>query len=140
MIAAIAVVVTVTGLYAWCAPVVANRLPPAWAVRSVVVASAVVAGALWFALWVAAGFTWIGQEPEIAKLGPWSPHVLRADSPIPQPAAVTAGIVLGVAAYAATNAVVRHAHATVHIDRDCSRVGASGSVVAPWTSPPAGFG
>lgn len=90
MIAARAVVVTVTGLYTWCAPVLPNRLPPAWAVRSVVVASAVV--------------------------------------------------ILGVAACAATNAVVRRAHAMVQIDRACSRLGASGSVVAPWTSPPAGFG
>src|SRR5215218_10190281 len=43
-------------------------------------------------------FTWVGQLPEIAPLGPWSAAILHHDDPIPDPAAIGATLLLPVLA------------------------------------------
>ena len=49
-------------------------------------------------------FTWVGQLPEIAALGPWSTATLRQDDPIPDPAAIGATLLLPLlAAQASSN-------------------------------------
>lgn len=138
MIAAILAVLACTVVYAVVAPRVARHIDPAVAVRVLVPSSVLFAAAGSFALAVAA-FTLIGQFPEIAELGRWSPATLRADAPIP-PAAASAGIVLLV--YATVSAVVlvsRRSRALVVVHRSCGRLGSPGSVVVIESDSPNAF-
>lgn len=131
-------VLACTVVYAIVAPRVALHIDPAVAVRMLVPASAVFAAAGSFALAVAA-FTLIGQFPEIAEMGRWSPATLRADAPIP-PAAAGAGIVL--LAYATISAVVlvsRRSRALIEVHRSCGRLGSPGSVVILESDTPNAF-
>lgn len=79
-----AVVVAVLAglLFAAAGPPLARRLAPAVATRLLVPASLAVASSSVFVLSVMA-FTWVGQFPEVAERGSWSPDTLRATSPIP---------------------------------------------------------
>nr|WP_238361859.1 M56 family metallopeptidase [Actinopolymorpha pittospori] len=47
----------------------------------------------WFVLAVSA-FTWVGQQPEVAELGPWSPRALHVQTPIGRGPAIGALVVL----------------------------------------------
>ena len=138
MIAAMLAVLACTIVYAVVAPRVAPLIDPAVAVRMLVPASAVFAAAGSFAIAVAA-FTLVGQFPEIAEMGRWSPAALRADAPIP-PAAAGAGIVL--LAYATISTVVlvsRRSRALIEVHRSCGRLGSPGSVVILESDTPNAF-
>jgi Zn-dependent protease with chaperone function len=76
--------------YAGLAPDLTARIRPAWGVRLVVVVSVAVAAAGLFVLG-ATGFTWAAQDPEVARVGRWSPDQLRATDPVPR---VEAGLCL----------------------------------------------
>jgi hypothetical protein len=138
VIAAMLAVLACTVVYAVVAPRVAPLIDPAVAVRMLVPASAVFAAAGSFAIAVAA-FTLVGQFPEIAEMGRWSPATLRADAPIP-PAAAGAGIVL--LAYATISGVVlvsRRSRALIEVHRSCGRLGSPGSVVILESDTPNAF-
>src|SRR5262245_52163306 len=109
-------------LYSAAAPVLGRRLPPATATRLLVAGNVLVAAGMSFILAVVA-FTWVGQAPEIAELGPWSVASLRARSPIPvDAAAVSAVLVIG-AAVSVVVATVRRIRSLGRNNRACRGLG-----------------
>src|SRR4051794_22224681 len=80
-------------LFAATAPALGPRLPPAVATRVLVTGSLAVTASTMFVLAVVA-FTWVGQLPEIAALGPWSAVALKHDDPIPDLAAIGSALLL----------------------------------------------
>jgi Zn-dependent protease with chaperone function len=131
-------VLACTLAYAVAAPRIAGRIGPAVAIWMLVPASLLFAAAGTFAVAVAA-FTLIGQFPEIAEMGRWSPATLRSDAPIP-PAAAGGGLVL--LTYATMSAIVlvsRRSRALMEVHRSCGRLGAPGSVVIVESDTPNAF-
>jgi hypothetical protein len=96
-------------------------LPPATAVRLLVVASLVTALAGGFALAVA-GFTVAAQDAEIAELGHWSADALRA-TPIPPLAGVVAGLLVVPLFVAAVARLIRAARQLWVADAACRELG-----------------
>ena len=78
------VTLAVSLLFAATAPALGRRLPPALATRMLVAGSLAVTASTLFVLAVVA-FTWVGQLPEIAALGPWSTATLRQRRSHPRP-------------------------------------------------------
>lgn len=138
MINALLLVMASTCVYAGWAPLLARGLPPAVATRLLVVASLAVTAAVWFVLAVAA-FTWIGQQPEIAELGPWSPQLLRTDTPIGFEPAVAASAALAAVSVWAIVVVTRRARALLDVHRLCGRLGQPGALVVLETDTPDAF-
>jgi Zn-dependent protease with chaperone function len=138
MIFAALAVLAVSVAFAAAAPRLVPALTPARAVRLLVPAAAAVTGAVWFVLAVLA-FTWIGQDAEIAALGPWSPRLLAAQAPVTHPAAAAALAVLLTVVGCATAVGVRRARALVEVHRACGRLGAPGSLVVLDTEAPDAF-
>ncbi|MFE9694993.1 M56 family metallopeptidase [Micromonospora sp. NPDC005806] len=97
-------------------PPLADRLPPATAVRLLVPGAVLGAVATVFVL-ATVTFTWLGQLGEVAEVGAWSPQVLRLLDPIPVPAAITAGALLVLATLWAAISGVRIARALVAVRR-----------------------
>ncbi|MFD2079652.1 Zn-dependent protease with chaperone function [Actinopolymorpha cephalotaxi] len=138
MIGSVVVVLACAGAYGWVAPALARSLPPALATRLLVPAGLAVSAAAWFVLAVTA-FTWIGQDAEIAELGPWSPQRLRALAPI---APAIAEIALGVLAVVCVRTMLRLAartRALLRIHRACGRLGEPGAVVVVDSDVPDAF-
>ena len=128
MIIAVVVAMVVSLLFAAIAPGLGRRLPPAVATRVLVVGSMVVTASTLFVLAVVA-FTWVGQLPQIAALGPWSTATLRYDDPIPYPASIGATLLLPVLAAQATRLVVRRCRALLAVQRSCRHLPSSRSLV-----------
>jgi hypothetical protein len=112
----------VTVLYAAAAPALGRRLPPSTATRLLVAGNVVVAAGVSFILAVVA-FTWVGQAPEVAEMGPWSGATLRATSPIPAGPAAISAVLVTAAAVSATLAAVRRIGSLVRINRACRGLG-----------------
>jgi Zn-dependent protease with chaperone function len=74
-------------------------------------------------------FTWIGQLPQIAALGPWSAVALQRDDPIPQPAAVGAALLLPLLAAQALMITVRRCRALLAAQRSCRHLPDNSSLV-----------
>ncbi|MCX4547698.1 M48 family metalloprotease [Streptomyces sp. NBC_01387] len=73
------------------APRTARRLPPraaAWMLTS----AAVIAAGAWVAVLAMLGVTFIGQIPQVAAEGRWSPRVLAADNPLDWPVAAACAV------------------------------------------------
>jgi hypothetical protein len=87
-------------------PHLSRALPPAVAVRALVPAAVVVAGATVFVLGTVT-FTWLGQLGELAEWGTWSPRSLHLLDPIPWPAAALAGALLGLVGCWTAHTVLR---------------------------------
>ncbi|PZG02952.1 M48 family metalloprotease [Micromonospora deserti] len=138
MIIASLMVLTTTIGFGLCGPRLTRSLPPATAVRLLVPTSLAMSVALWFVLAVAA-FTWIGQDAEIAALGPWSAQILRTLSPIPPAAAMAALVVLVSVAVHASVVVTRRTRALVDVHRLCGRLGTPGALVVLDTDTPDAF-
>ena len=109
-------------------PLLGRRLTPAAAVRLLVPASLLVAGSSVFVLAVMA-FTWIGQLPEVAEIGPWSGAMLRASSPVPTGLAAFSGLLLVPAAVWALTLAARRGYAILAVHRSCRHLGTPGSLV-----------
>jgi Peptidase family M48 len=128
--------------FAVLAPPLGRRLPPATATRSLAPATLAMAAATVFVLGVVA-FTWLGQFPVIAALGPWSTSRLDATDPVPDPVAVASLVLLAVAA---VRAVVRIVRALVAVRRAYADPRPAGDLIvldsnrpeAFCTPPPAG--
>ena len=105
-------------LFAATAPALGRRLPPAPATRVLVVGSLAVTASTLFVLAVVA-FTWVGQLPEIAALGPWSTVALRRADPIPDSAAIGAALLLPLLAAQASWWVVRRCRALLAVQQSC---------------------
>lgn len=138
MIAAVLVVLAAELAYAALGLRLTRLFPPAAAVRLLVPAGLAVSAAVWFVLAVAA-FTWLGQDREIAALRPWSPQILRAQSPIPRVPAMAAFVILLAAIANAIVVVARRARLLLDVHRACSRVGVPGSLVILDSDVPDAF-
>jgi hypothetical protein len=100
------IALAVSLVFAASAPGLGRRLPPALATRTLVTGGVVVTASTVFVLAVVA-FTWIGQLPEVAALGPWSSSALHHDSPIPAAVAVGSGLLLALLGALTIRGVVR---------------------------------
>lgn len=138
MIGSLLAVLALAGVFALAGPIIARRVAPAVATRLLVPASLMIAAASTFTLGVAA-FTLIGQVPEIAELGPWSPNTLRVDTPVPPGAAIVGCLLLSYAAISALSLVSRRSLAMVGVHRTCGRLGAPGSLVVVESDTPDAF-
>jgi len=125
---AVLVTMALSVLFAATAPALGRRLPPTLATRMLVTGSLAVSASTLFVLAVVA-FTWIGQLPQIAALGPWSTATLRQDDPIPDPAAIGAAVLLSLLAAQATRLVVRRCHAVFAVHRSCRHLPHADSLV-----------
>jgi hypothetical protein len=128
VITAVVVAMVVSLLFAATAPALGRRLPPAVATRALVAGSLAVTASTLFVLAVVA-FTWVGQLPEIAALGPWSAATLHQDDPIPDPAAIGATLLLPVLAAQAGRIVVRRCRALFAVQRSCQHLPSTSSLV-----------
>jgi Zn-dependent protease with chaperone function len=128
MIAAVVVAMLVAVLFAVVAAPLGRRLPPALATRVLVGGGLAVTGSALFVLAVVA-FTWIGQLPAIAALGPWSPATLRHDSPIPDAAAAGATLLLALLAAQVARIVLRRSRALLAVSRSCRHLPEASALV-----------
>jgi Zn-dependent protease with chaperone function len=138
MISSLFAIFAFTTAFALIGPVIARRVSPALATRMLVPGSILTAIASTFALGVAT-FTLIGQFPEIAEMGQWSPTALHADTPIPTAAALAGGIVLAYTAISAVILVSRRSVAFVEVHRTCGRLGSPGALVVLESDKPDAF-
>ncbi|MEH0844252.1 M48 family metalloprotease [Micromonospora sp. CPCC 205711] len=138
MIVALAVVLAAAGAYAGCGPWLSRALPPAPAVRLLAPTGLLLTATVWFGLAVAA-FTWIGQDAEIAALGPWSAQALRSQAPVPWAVSAAAATALAVSAAGAALFLVRRLRAMRLAHRHCGRLGAPGALVVLDTDVPDAF-
>ena len=122
MTTAALIALAVSLVFAATAPGLGRRLPPALAARALVAGSLAVTASTIFVLAVVA-FTWIGQLPEVAALGPWSSTALHHDSPIPAAAAIGSGLLLALLGALAIRVVVRRSRAL--LDRKSTRLNSS---------------
>ena len=132
MTTAALIALVVSLVFAATAPGLGRRLPPALATRTLVTGSVVVTASTIFVLAVVA-FTWIGQLPEVAALGPWSSSVLHHDSPIPATAAVGSGLLLALLAALLIRGVVRRGQALLEVHRSCRHLPGDRSFVVVRT-------
>jgi Zn-dependent protease with chaperone function len=135
---AVVVAIVVSLLFAATAPTLGRRLPPAVTTRVLVAGSLVVTASTLFVLAVVA-FTWVGQLPEIAALGPWSIATLRHADPIPHPAAIGAALLLPVLAAQAARLVVHRCRALFAVQRSCRHLPDTGSLVVVDSERPDAF-
>lgn len=135
---AVTVAVLVGLLFAAAGPQLGRRLAPALATRLLVPASLAVASSTVFVMAVMA-FTWVGQFPEVAEQGPWSPDTLRATSPIPASVAITSSALLVPAGILAAVIVVRRIRGLLAVHRICAPLGAPGSLVVVDSERPDAF-
>lgn len=120
------------------APWAARRLPPrtaAWTLAS----AAVTAAGAWVTVLAMAGFTLVGQDPEVAEEGRWSPRLLATDTPISRP--VAAACTLGVLICAVTLTVTAWRRVRVLVDtrRDCRDLPAAGDLAVLEDPVPTAF-
>ena len=113
-----ALTIAVSLLFAVTGPTLGRRLPPALATRVLVAGSLAVGVSTIFVLAVVA-FTWVGQLPEIAALGPWSRVALRGADPIPDTAAIGSAVLLLLLAAQASWWIVRRCRALLAVQRSC---------------------
>jgi Zn-dependent protease with chaperone function len=128
VIPAAIVVIVVSLLFAATAPALGRRLPPALATRVLVAGSVAVTASTIFVLGVVA-FTWVGQLPEVAALGPWSAAALHHDSPIPDAAAIGSALLLPLLGAQALRIIVRRCRALLDVHRSCRHLSSNRSVV-----------
>lgn len=125
---AVLVTMALSVLFAATAPTLGRRMPPAPATRVLVTGSLAVSASTLFVLAVVA-FTWIGQMPEIAALGPWSTATLRQDDPISHPAAIGSALLLCLLAVQASRMIVRRCRGVFAVHRSCRHLPHAHSLV-----------
>ena len=138
MSVAVVVTLAVSLLFAATAPTLGRRMPPAPATRVLVVGSLAVTASGIFVLAVVA-FTWVGQLPDIAALGPWSTVALRRADPIPNSAAIGAALLLPLLAAQASWWVVRRCRALLAVQQSCRHLPHTDSLVVVDNDRPDAF-
>ena len=125
-------------LVALTAPSAARRLPPrtsAWVLAS----AAVVAAGAWVTILAMIGSTLIGQIPEVAEEGRWSPRVLATDSPFDRPVTALCALTAIVCFVALSRASWRHGKVMIDAWRECRDLPASGDLAVLDDPVPAAF-
>jgi Zn-dependent protease with chaperone function len=130
--AAALIALVVSLVFAATAPGLGRRLPPALATRTLVIGSVAVTASTIFVLAVVA-FTWIGQLPGVAALGPWSSSALHHDSPIPADVAVGSGLLLALLGALTIRGVTRRGRALLEVHRTCRHLPGHRSLVVVKT-------
>ncbi|MFF2437243.1 M56 family metallopeptidase [Streptomyces sp. NPDC058107] len=128
----------VSTVLALTAPGVGRRLPPrtaAWMLTS----AAVIAAGSWVTGLAMIGFTLIGQIPEVAEEGRWSPHLLAADTPIDWPVAAACALAVLACAVALTVASWRRVRGLVDAWRECRQLSTAGDLAVLDDPVPAAF-
>ncbi|MGW3738400.1 M56 family metallopeptidase [Streptomyces sp. NPDC005148] len=128
----------VSTVLALTAPGVGRRLPPrtaAWMLTS----AAVIAAGSWVTGLAMIGFTLIGQIPEVAEEGRWSPHLLAADTPIDWPVAAACALAVVACAVALTVASWRRVRGLVDAWRECRQLSTAGDLAVLDDPVPAAF-
>jgi Zn-dependent protease with chaperone function len=138
MTAAVVLCLLLTGVFAVTAPAAGRRLPPAAAVRVLVVGSVLAAGAGAFAL-AAAAFVEVAQWGAVARWGEWSPAALRAGSELPPVVNVGCGVLVVLAAGWALVVVVRRARALWAVRRSCAGLDSADRVTVLDNTTPDAF-
>ncbi|SHM81275.1 M56 family metallopeptidase [Actinacidiphila paucisporea] len=120
-----ALVVTILVL---AAPAAARGMPPRTA--SWVLATVAVLGAgTWLTVLAMLGVTRVGEIPEIAELGRWSPHVLAAHSPVHGPVAGLCALAAATGLLVTVFAVWRRVAVLAGARRECRGLPSTGDLV-----------
>ena len=125
-------------VFALAAPAVPRHLPPRVATVTLVAGSLLAAASGVFILAVLA-FTWIGQFPEVAAEGAWSPSVLRSSSPVPPVPAIVSGVLVALAMISAGLTSISRVRAMVAIHRACRGLVAVDDLVVLADARPQAF-
>jgi Zn-dependent protease with chaperone function len=128
----------VSAFLALTAPAAGRRLPPrtaAW----MQVAVAVVAAGAWVTVLAMVGFTRVGEIPEIAEEGHWSPHVLAMDTPVDRPVAGVCALAVVACAVALAVSCRRRVRELADARRECRDLPASGDLAVLDDPVPAAF-
>ncbi|WP_052398113.1 M56 family metallopeptidase [Streptomyces sp. NRRL F-5123] len=125
-------------LLALAAPRFRDLLPPrtaAWLLLS----AAVVSAGVWAAGLAMIGSTLVGQIPEVAEAGRWSPHVLAAHAPFDRPVGAACALALVGCAAAMVVASWRRVTVLVGMWRECRDLPAAGDLTVVDDPAPAAF-
>lgn len=122
LLAAVAVPLALAGILGAVSATLARRMPPATAVRLLVVGAVVTAAAGGFGLAVTA-FSAAAQNTEVAQLGHWSTRVLRQLADIPTPLGIAAGIAAVLLLVAALRRVAMTMRLIWAADATCRHLG-----------------
>ncbi|MGD3112596.1 M48 family metalloprotease [Streptomyces sp. YGL11-2] len=120
------------------APGAGRRLPPRTAAWMLTLAAVIAAGA-WVTALAMIGFTFVGQNPEVAEEGRWSPHVLAADNPVDWPVAAGCALAALVCAAALVVASWRRVRVMVEAWRECRDLPVAGDLTVLDDPAPAAF-
>ncbi|WUH89802.1 M48 family metalloprotease [Streptomyces sp. NBC_00433] len=125
-------------LLALIAPWLRDLLPPrsaAW----LLVSAAVVSTGVWAAGLAMIGSTIVGQIPEVAEAGRWSPHVLAAHAPFDRPVGAACALALIGCAAALVVASWRRITVLVGMWRECRDLPAAGDLAVVDDPAPTAF-
>ncbi|MGW5349785.1 M56 family metallopeptidase [Streptomyces sp. NPDC004031] len=125
-------------LLALAAPRFRDLLPPrtaAWLLLS----AAVVSTGVWVAGLAMIGSTIVGQIPEVAEAGRWSPHLLAARSPFDRPVGAACALALIGCGAALVVASWRRVTVLVGMWRECRDLPATGDLTVVDDPAPAAF-
>ncbi|SEG57777.1 Peptidase family M48 [Actinacidiphila yanglinensis] len=128
----------VGALLALIAPRLRDLLPPrsaAW----LLVSAAVVSTGVWVAGLAMIGSTIVGQIPEVAEAGRWSPHTLAAHAPFDRPVGTACALALVACATALVVASWRRVTGLVGMWRECRDLPTTGDVTVVDDPAPAAF-
>lgn len=128
----------VSAILALTVPRAGRRLPPRTAAWLSVTAALVAAGA-WVTGLAMIGSTIVGQIPQVAEEGRWSPHVLAAHTPFDRPVAGACALVLIGCAVALTVASMRRVTVLVGAWRECRDLPTAGDLTVLDDPVPAAF-
>ncbi|MEU2872675.1 M56 family metallopeptidase [Streptomyces olivoreticuli] len=128
----------VSAALALTAPAAGRRLPPRTAAWMLTVAAVVAAGA-WVTALAMIGLTFVGQIPQVAAEGRWSPHVLAADTPVDWPVAAACALAVPACAVALTVAAWRRGRAMVDAWRECRDLPTAGDLAVIDDPVPTAF-
>jgi Zn-dependent protease with chaperone function len=114
--------------YALAGPRLARRLRPATAARAMALAALLVALSSVVVL-AAVAATWIGQLPELGRLGWWSTAALRAESPIPRVPAMGCAVLVCLALANLARTAWRRIRVLMGLSRCCRDLHAVDGVI-----------
>jgi Zn-dependent protease with chaperone function len=109
------------------APAAGHKLPPRTATW-ILTSAALLAAIAWVTVLAMIGFTLIGQIPEVAEEGRWSPRVLAADTPVDWPVAAACILAVLVIAVVLTVASWRRVRLMVQAWRQCRDLPTAGDL------------
>ncbi|UWE12161.1 M56 family metallopeptidase [Actinacidiphila bryophytorum] len=130
--------VLVAAFLVLAAPAAAHRMPPRTA-SWVLVSVAVFGAGTGLTVVAMLGVTRVGEIPEVAEMGRWSPHVLAADSPVLRPVAGLCALAAAAGLAVTGFAVGRRLAVLAGARRGCRGLPAAGDLVVLDDPVPAAY-